>query len=240
MEYKKRWIYKLCQYSWLILLPILIVLWILVWLLPGIAPQFVEMAIVASAISVIGLAAVTYLYSIHTRELIETAREQTVASSRVAEASEKSTMQAYEQAIQMLRPIVIPEITPAGGVDWKSWNGNLTVRNGGNGPAIQLQIKILVGEAAVPWQRELPVLLAGQVQQFDVALNFPPQLGEIANGNGTKLEYMLQIDWGAPYEESRSGCILPFVIKIDPHGKSSVSVDILSFEWPSFTRVHRG
>lgn len=240
MEYKERWIYKLCQYSWAFLIPVLILLWVLVWKLPEFTLHSTEMAVIGSTVAVTGLAAIMYLYSVHTKELANVIREQAEASRKLAEISEKSVVQSQEQARQMLRPVVIPEIIQLDEEAWESWHGKLIIRNGGNGPAIQLKLKTLLGESTVAWQKELPVLLTGQSDLSDITLSFPPQLATSAVGNGTKVEYNLEIGWSSPYEKGFAKCILPFTLIIDAKGHPTISVSALDFKWADIPIIRTG
>jgi hypothetical protein len=215
---------------------ILFVFGVLIYYFPEKENVFVGFATATSSIATIGLAALTYIYAVHTKELADLTRQQADLSKKQAEISDKSVAQADEQANRRLRPIIIPEITHRFFQKWVKWSGVITILNGGNGPAIQPVIQILNTNSAIIWQTKLPVLLVGEHKTNDVEIELPESLKLVANMRNTKLDYRLEIYWRSLYETGRTKSVLPFEILVDANG-DSISVGTVNFEWPAILRI---
>ena len=234
---KRDWLYKICINSPFILIPLLIVLLIVVLVNPSLDYQILTIATIVNAIAVTALAALTYIYAYHTRELAEITREQVETSNEMVKVSEKSIAQAYEQSNRMFRPIIIPSIETFAATKWKMWEGKINKLNGGNGLALEPRIKILDKNDKDIFKQNLGfnILISNAEETTYCFVDIPNYLN---TDKCAKLEYTLEVYWRSVYEMGHTKAILPFSLSINKQGDIRLEeVGIINIILPSILKI---
>jgi len=135
---KRGYRYWIASNIWIFFIAVLLVFWIITWVLTDWAsPRFNTMANIVSAIGIVGLAVLTYIYFRYIKGMAESAKSQTDATKAEVETiavQAKSTIELAsviaetiklydEQMKRMLRPLLVPDLVKAKTSRWDKWEG---------------------------------------------------------------------------------------------------------------------
>ena len=252
---QKGYRYWMASNTWIFLISILLVFWIITWVLTDWAsPRFNTMANIVSAVGIVALTALTYIFSRYTKGLAESTKSQSQATKAEVEtiaAQAKSTIdlasataetiKLYDEELKrMLRPLMVPDLIKAKTSRWDKWEGTFKVRNIGNGPALQPVISVktqavthikmepdeMVYEKTLMYMgvRDDPV-------EMVIPLKIPVAARSIVTQRPVKLAYVMETYWSSLHEEGRAKATLPFNLGLDRSGDAKFNTLAMEIDW---------
>jgi len=240
---------------WIFLVVALLVSWIITWVLSNWAsPRLNTMANIASAIGIVGLGALTYIFSRYIKGLaestksqaeatkaeVETIETQAKATIDLAKATEATIKRYNENLKRMLRPLLVPELVKEKNSRWEKWEGTFRIRNVGNGPALKPTIRvstqvvthIKMEEEEVVYEKALTLMgIHNDPVEITVPLKIPVSARSIVTQRPVKLSYVLEIHWNSMYEEEPSKSVTRFYLGLDRSGDAVIDIQGMEINW---------
>lgn len=240
---------------WILIVAVMLVFWIIAWVLTDWAsPRFNTMANIVSAVGIVTLSVLTYIFSRYIKGLAESTKAQSEATKSEVEtiaAQAKSTIDLAritadtirlydEQLKRMLRPLLVPDLIKAKTSRWDKWEGTFDIRNIGNGPALQTSIivrtqavtHIKMEPDEVVFEQELTFLgVRDDPIEMVIPLKIPVAARSIVTQRPVKLAYVMEISWTSLQEQGHARAKLPFTLGLDRSGNAKFHMQPMEIDW---------
>jgi hypothetical protein len=252
---QKGYRYWIASNTWIFLIAALLVFWIMTWVLTDWAsPRFNTMANIVSAVGIVALTTLTYIFSRYIKGLAESTKSQSQAIKAEVEtiaAQAKSTIdlasataetiKLYDEELKrMLRPLMVPDLVKSKTSRWDKWEGTFKIRNIGNGPAMQSVISVKTQAVThikmepdeLVFQKELMYMgIHDDPVEIVVTLKIPVAARSIVTQRPVKMAYVMEIYWDSLHEEGHARAVLPFTLGLDRSGDAKFNMQAMEIDW---------